>query len=135
MRLPPPAWLRAACFAAFAAMLVQIFLLVEPRYVPEIRNIAWDKLLHAGGFGAMALLFWTAIGFRRPWMSWLTIALIGALDEIHQLYIPGRSADAFDVIADALGAALVTLAMHRIARTAQRKSLPRAVDRLYGQRA
>jgi VanZ family protein len=135
IRLPPPAWLRAACLVAFMAMLVQIFVLSEPRFVLDVRQLAWDKMLHASAFGALALLLWTSVGYRAPWLNWLAIAIIGALDELHQIYVPGRSADVLDVAADAIGAAIVTYAMHRIARAAQRKSLPRAVDRLYGQRA
>jgi VanZ family protein len=108
--VPPPAWLRALCLAAFIAMLVQIFFL--PR--PPGAAIAWDKLLHAGGYGVTAFFLWVAIGFQAPWLNWLAITAIGALDEFRQIFIPTRSADVLDVAADAAGAALVTFVLHRL---------------------
>jgi VanZ family protein len=36
----------------------------------------------------------------------LSAALFGLSDEIHQSFVPFRTADAWDVLADALGAAL-----------------------------
>jgi VanZ family protein len=112
--LPPPAWLRILCLGAFAAALVQIFLLAQPDLLGRLHSIAWDKLLHAAAFGTLAALLWTAVGFQAPLASWLAIAVIGALDEANQLYAPGRTPDMLDVVADAWGAAVATLALARL---------------------
>jgi VanZ family protein len=113
---PPPTWLRAACLAAFAALLVQIFFLDEPRLARDLANATWDKLLHAAGFGALALLYWMGLGFRAPLPGWILVTLIGALDEFHQIFIPTRTADVLDVVADAVGAAVVILLLQRLSQ-------------------
>ncbi len=114
--LPPPAWLRASCFAAFLAVLVQLFFLDEPRLLQQIVNATWDKLCHAVAFGSFAALLWFAIGFRSSWANWAAIVGIASLDEFHQLFVPGRSAEVSDVVADAVGAAIVTFILHRLSR-------------------
>lgn len=69
-----------------------------------------DKLFHAANFGVLALLIFFASG--RPWLAVLLASLYGATDELHQAFVPGRSADASDWLADTAGAALaVTLAV------------------------
>jgi len=37
--------------------------------------------------------------------------LYGVSDEIHQIYVPGRTPDSLDVVADAVGAALGVAAL------------------------
>ena len=78
--------------------------------LPPERN--WDKVLHAGAFGVLALLCARALT-RGPlraatWPVLLAACLIailyGAADEFHQSFVPGRDADVFDLFADALGA-------------------------------
>ena len=113
---PPPPWLRAVCLAAFAALLAQLFFLEEPRFARDLADATWDKLLHAAVFGALALLYWVGLGFRAPLPSWILVTAIGALDEFHQIFIPTRTADVLDAVADAVGAAIVILVLQRLAR-------------------
>jgi VanZ family protein len=111
--LPPPAYVRALCLAAFLAVIVQLFLLPVPSIVRAASM--WDKLQHAMAFGSFAALLWFGVGFRAPTLNWLGITVLGALDEFHQIFIPGRTADVMDVVADAVGAAVVTFVLHRLA--------------------
>jgi len=68
-----------------------------------------DKLVHAAVFGLLALLWFLAL---RPGRQVVTAAVLafllatawGALDEIHQAFVPGRHADLLDLLADAVGA-------------------------------
>ena len=122
--LPPPARLRALCLAAFVAVLVQLFFLDEPRLLQQIVNATWDKLCHAVAFGSFAALLWFAIGFRSPWANWASIVAVASLDEFHQLFVPGRSAEVTDVIADAVGAAIVTFILYRLSRPSRAERLP-----------
>jgi VanZ family protein len=78
-----------------------------------------DKVAHALGYGLLGGLVARALagGFPRP-LSWsgviLSVAvatLYGASDELHQHYVPGRTADLNDLIADAAGAALGVIAV------------------------
>ncbi|MCU0230140.1 MAG: VanZ family protein [Acidobacteria bacterium] len=80
-----------------------------------------DKLVHALVFGLLATLwFWarrTAVGPGRAALEAVLISVFwGALDEFHQSFVPGRTADGFDLLADTAGAALAALACWIAAR-------------------
>jgi hypothetical protein len=66
----------------------------------------WDKLAHASLFGGFAAILHLGLGLRPHW-ALLGATLLGAVDEIHQIWLPGRSAGLDDLAADVLGAALV----------------------------
>lgn len=86
----------------------------------------FDKLVHFAMYGIMTALFWNAVlrlgkrelpAVRRPVLFVLFIpALVGTVDELHQLFVPGRSADAFDLLVD-WGAAILVVMMARIANS------------------
>ena len=74
----------------------------------------WDKLAHAGVFAVLAAAVGYASGWRGRPMWWLafTVALaVGAVDEFHQMHLPGRAAGWDDLAFDALGAALGATAL------------------------
>jgi VanZ family protein len=72
----------------------------------------WDKVLHAGAFGVLALLATWALTAGRIraatarvlLAACLITVLYGATDEYHQSFVPGRDASAYDLLADAWGA-------------------------------
>lgn len=71
-----------------------------------------DKVLHFGYFfGGGGLLGFSLAGrmtnsAKLFWFAWLVLGAVGAIDECHQLYTPGRSGgDLLDWLADAAGAA------------------------------
>ena len=115
LALPPPPWIRAACLLAFAAFLVQLFLLDEPALVERVVNLTWDKLMHALAFGGVAALLWTGLGCDAPFVTWILVTLTGAADELNQVFVPGRHADVLDVLADMIGAGIAVFALHRLA--------------------
>ncbi|WP_373498768.1 VanZ family protein [Desulfococcus sp.] len=73
-----------------------------------------DKLLHLLGYALLAALFFRAHAsirpeapLRRTWVSSvLFTSLYGAMDEFHQAFVPSRSADAADLLADTAGAVI-----------------------------
>jgi VanZ family protein len=80
-----------------------------------------DKIAHAAVY---ALLAWLAarafatLPLKRPagWVPWAAAVfatLYGLSDEVHQSFVPGRSADAWDLLADAAGAAIGALYYRR----------------------
>lgn len=74
----------------------------------------WDKLAHAGVFAVLAASVGYASGWRGRPMWWLgfTVALaVGAMDEFHQMMLPGRAAGWDDLTADAIGAVLGATAL------------------------
>lgn len=65
----------------------------------------WDKLAHVGCF--FVLTVFLGEGFAWPLLLVALVAAgIGAADEWHQLYLPGRSASTADWAADLLGVGL-----------------------------
>ncbi len=61
-----------------------------------------DKLAHAFAFGLLAMLLFMAMG--KPWVAIIVTSFYGLSDEVHQYFVPGRSVDITDWIADTLGA-------------------------------
>ena len=74
----------------------------------------FDKLAHLTAFGVLAAF--TDIAWRhthpklplvrRLVVIFVGVAVFGASDEIHQYFVPGRSCDLFDWMADMTGGAL-----------------------------
>jgi VanZ family protein len=78
--------------------------------LPSVRG--GDKLLHAAAFGVLAAIAAWALARgrldaatgRMLLAAWLISSAYGALDEVHQYFVPGRQADPADFLADAIGA-------------------------------
>lgn len=69
-----------------------------------------DKLLHFAGFAGLAfLLAWSQNSLRPAWSTALvmlaTVSVYGAVDELTQAVVPGRTTDIWDWLADVSGAA------------------------------
>ena len=102
---------RLACLAGYA---VCIFTLssIPGQALPSV-HIS-DKLIHAGIFRLLGFLLCRALSPQLPTWRPSRIALLsllltigyGATDELHQLFVPARSAEMADLIADGIGAAL-----------------------------
>lgn len=65
-----------------------------------------DKFAHFAVYGLLGTLVCRIgrNGWRAALGAWLMVAAYGASDEWHQSFVPGRSSDAGDWIADTLGA-------------------------------
>lgn len=103
-------WLTALAYAGLIFYLSSL-----PQGGPSLFPQA-DKLMHfilyAGFTASLAWAFETTRFGRRGlvfWMAAAVAAAYGATDELHQLFVPGRSCDIFDWLADALGAAVCAL--------------------------
>lgn len=74
-----------------------------------------DKIAHIGFYGMMGFLY--AMWRRESGGSasgavlsaLVFVALVGAVDEVHQHWIPGRSTDVIDWLADAAGGGIGAL--------------------------
>ena len=88
--------------------------LIRMRALPEGPFVPTDKLLHAAAFGGLAFLVTRAARFSMP--SWslpkqllvgaFGASALGALLEVCQAFVPYRSADPWDWVADTVGATL-----------------------------
>ncbi len=73
-----------------------------------------DKVAHAVGYGVLGALVVRALvgGFPRPVNAAAAViavvmsVLYGVSDEWHQSFVPGRTADVSDLVADGTGAAI-----------------------------
>jgi len=99
-------------------LLIFVLSSVPGRNLPEMPAQNADKVVHGLVYGMLGALFQRAV--RRTWRvsgpAAAAIAVVlatayGVTDELHQLLTPGRSADVYDVFADAVGAAMGVLAM------------------------
>ena len=64
----------------------------------------WDKLAHFAVYGVITALLWLGAGGRAPGVVIAIVIAVGALDELHQINVPGRTADVLDFLVDACGA-------------------------------
>jgi VanZ family protein len=73
-----------------------------------------DKSGHSIGYALLGILILRALaGGRLREVTWrrgiaaiVLATLYGVTDEFHQLFVPGRSADRYDVLADCVGATI-----------------------------
>ena len=94
-------WLPAAAWAA------TIYWLSSRPTLPGPEVPYFDKVAHFGAYAVLgALLAFAADRSRVPLAVAVVLGLLyGASDEIHQMYVPGRSPDVLDWAADAAGVA------------------------------
>jgi VanZ family protein len=84
-----------------------------------ITDLPLDKLAH---FVLYGVLGWLAAagreraGVPRPWIVTLLAIACGAIDELHQRTVPGRSAEVADAVVDALAVILAGVVVRRRAR-------------------
>ena len=84
-------------------------------------NFWWRKTMHVVAYAAMGALWFRALRAGGPvrWLprwAWKALAItasIATIDEIHQIFVPSRTASVLDVLLDTGGAALA-LALIRL---------------------
>ncbi len=89
-----------------------------------------DKVFHAVVFGVLGFL---VLGTLHPETNGYSItqvliavgltAFYGMLDEFHQSFVPGRTADTWDVVADVAGAMLGVYVLYTFVRLRSRNNL------------
>ena len=107
-----PAARRKALWPVLVA--APIFFALSQSHVaaPHITNIV--KVAHFSVYGLLAtLLVRLGRGPRAVWLALLATSLYGASDEWHQYFVPGRSCEFGDWVADTTGAALA-IALYRL---------------------
>ena len=108
-----PVWIRSGCIAAAFFMAALLFLAADKTaQIPLLPELP-DKLVHFCYYGVMALLLAHGVGRRWLWLPLVLVPLVGALDEWHQLYVPGRDASVYDWMADVAGTVAFVYAYYR----------------------
>ncbi|MEE9554569.1 MAG: VanZ family protein [candidate division Zixibacteria bacterium] len=110
------------------AILIMIVSSIPDISTPGIRFTFADKIAHFIEYFILGLLTANAVrAFARKswsifWISALLAAIYGVLDEFHQLLVPGRSMEGWDMAADFLGAILASAIFVRFLQIKARAS-------------
>jgi VanZ family protein len=113
-RLMPSPWTRTAwLWAPVAAYMAALFFLSAQPSLPG-SSLTPDWSQHGFGYAGLALVTLravaggrrSAIGMGSILMAWLIATFYGLTDEFHQSFVPGRTPDVRDLVADGVGAAL-----------------------------
>ena len=94
-------WLPAIAYMGLIFFLSSQSYLATPLKFPNA-----DKVLHLGEYGVLSCL--CMLAGLHPWPAWTAASAYGALDEIHQRFVPGRDGNGWDWAADAAGAFLAS---------------------------
>lgn len=99
---------------AFYWLLIFILTSIPGKSIPKIFGVS-DKIKHFGAYFVLAFLlnFTLIIQKKYPFLAknsilftFLITLFYGLFDEIHQIFIPGRYFDWWDLVADAVGGLL-----------------------------
>jgi VanZ family protein len=88
-----------------------------------------DKLFHLITFGTLGFLLMGAMrttnsGYRirQVWLVVVLVASYGVLDEFHQYFVPGRTVELYDALADAAGGLLGAWSMYYLVKVLASRS-------------
>ncbi len=105
---------------ALGWMAVLFWLSSQPSIDAPLLFPGQDKLFHALVYGLLACLLLGTLragrrgySLRQAWLAAGLASLYGITDELHQAFVPGRSADAWDWAADTGGALLAAWLLAR----------------------
>jgi VanZ family protein len=106
-------WLRfISLWGPVVAFMVLVYTLADQEGLPATGRLL-DKALHAAAYALFGGLCLRAFhGGIRPLRRWPTVLAMlltlayGAIDEWHQVHVPGRHPSLLDWLADAAGAGL-----------------------------
>jgi hypothetical protein len=122
----PRRTLRTPAFL-WGPVALQMALIFAASSIPELGALPGgmsDKSGHGIGYGILGAVLVRALAggrvngvtWRRAGLAVLLATLYGVTDEFHQSFVPGRSPDRFDVLADCLGAAVTVVVIAGVAR-------------------
>jgi len=93
-------------------MALIFYLSAQSNPLPELTTRIWDKGLHTVEYGVLGLLVCRAVlgegltGMKAVLIAIVVASAYGASDEWHQAYVPLRSSDVRDWLADTTGSIL-----------------------------
>jgi VanZ family protein len=106
----PSVPVRAVCLVCAAILVSQLFYQGASPEAAGLIPSPWDKLAHFMVYSAITALIWVGTAGRIPLAAFALVAAIGALDEPHQAFLPGRFADAWDFATNVGAAAIISFA-------------------------
>lgn len=95
-------------------MLAGLFILGAQPFAAGLFKPPMDKVVHVIFFSLLTTVLWLGSNCRNLIAVFAVVVMIAILDEWHQYYLPGRSADVYDLIADILAIAIMILILYLI---------------------
>lgn len=116
---------RAWCVLLLVLLALVLYGALSPH--PHGPSLRWDKANHAVAFASLAFSALLALRERPRHVPWIAVSLfaLGVAIEIAQAWVPGRTADAADVLANSVGIALGLAFGSALARVLERRRAPR----------
>ncbi len=108
--------MRVSCLLVALAIAVNLFWLGAKPVAVNLIPAPWDKLAHFSVFSTLTVLVWIGTAGRMPIAAIVAVVCLGALDELHQGTLPGRSADMMDFMTDLLAGTLTGSILYMRAR-------------------
>lgn len=111
--------------AILCALLIFVGSSIPAKDFPDLSIFSYDKIIHFVLYLVLTLLTYRALRYQRKypflsnnahWIALLVAIGYGAIDELHQSFVPGRDADPYDWLADSAGSLVCLLAVSRWAR-------------------
>ncbi|HSI95503.1 MAG TPA: VanZ family protein [Methylophilaceae bacterium] len=106
--------LRVMGGAVFIVLVASVFLVGAQPVAVGLFPAPYDKLAHFIVFFAMTVSAGLAGLHGAPMLLFMVMLGLGMADELHQLYLPGRSAGWDDLTVDFLAVSIAVLAMPAI---------------------
>ena len=95
----------------YLGLIFYVSSLSQPVRLPSIPGL--DKIIHFTEFALLGYLVFNSIesgnNERKEYSAIFFSIFYGGIDEIHQYFVPGRSCDWVDFLADSLGIIFVVL--------------------------
>ena len=111
-----------------AAYIFTIFFLADSRAVSRLGEFNPYSLLHIPLYGILTLLILLSLctgkgiySPKRVISGGFLAAIVGAMDELHQAFIPSREGSWGDVLLDVLGVAIALLVFRRFFPVLEKK--------------
>ena len=120
----PTTTLQRVCYLLAATWMIFIFLLSHQHSLPTPALFpGQDKLFHGIFFGILGSFYLGSMPrnhagytFMQAGIATMLVGFYGITDEIHQYFVPGRTTELLDIIADTMGGLVVTMTIMRFSR-------------------
>lgn len=124
-------------FVPAALYYALIFILSSLRVKVQVSLPFLDKGLHLVEFTLLGFLlsfgFFLSFGSSVRVKSVFTLAsgiLLGCLDELHQYFVPERSFEVLDIVADSIGIIIGLIAFYYLTRTNRGKVISESLEKM-----
>lgn len=98
---------RLTCLAGALLLIIGLFWMGAKPIAVRLLPGSLDMVAHFAAFGLIAALLWLSLQRGHPLLVVAIVSAIGAADEFHQRFLPGRSASLADMAADIIAAVMI----------------------------